>query len=185
MTATVRPERHQVEERILRGPDAADIPGWKWDAAQWGVQWVTRRVFPSMRAQGRVPDIKWFRPASGWTIGGMAASALPHLPILLNVELASWELVIEVAAHETVHAAGIHDEHAPTLIGKLAAAHWAGRRTVSVHHGRLPSHWIPEEAKDGRVAANAVLLAFDDGFTTYVNRGTDRAPRWVAAHVEV
>jgi hypothetical protein len=163
------------------------VPDWKESAAEYGREFVMRRVFyglkhPSGSRAG--PGIRWFAGEPARSISGMAYRLDPGT-IWISATLGSWREIVTAAAHETVHTHGYHydgkesyfEHELPTLVGKLAGAHWAGEREVYVKWGALPDNWLPEG--ESEVGTNAVVLNFDEGdHRTFVNAGQPARPRW-------
>jgi hypothetical protein len=167
------------------------IPGWMDDAAAYGVRFVMTKVFPDRRhASGdRLgPVVKWFEGEPARAISGLAHVPDPRA-IRLSATMKGWAEIVDAAAHECVHSYGYngpelyHDHELPTLVGKLAAAHWKSDRTVYVHHGNLMYNWMPPGVGEIRgvteVPTNAVVLELEgDDANTYLNRGTSTRPAW-------
>lgn len=185
--------RSDLEQKQVTtfGPHSL-VPGWKESAAEYGVDFVVRKVFgrawesytESYRRHpsGHRPGVKWFTGERARTTNGYATKMIPGT-IWLSAKMESWREIVEAAAHETVHTYGYdakelyHEHELPTLVGKLAAAHWAGERDVLVRWGELPEGWLPEGETE--VSSKAVVLNFADGDSnTYVNAGTQSRPRW-------
>jgi hypothetical protein len=112
------------------------IPGWKEDAAAWGIRFVMSKVFGSLQhPSGHKPSVKWFAGPPAESIGGLTNTLDPGT-IWLSAKLASWEQVIEAAAHEAVHTYNAdhgkehyHDHELPTLVGQV------GGRALGVQAG--------------------------------------------------
>jgi hypothetical protein len=159
------------------------VPPWKESAAEYGRGFTATKVFGGLRhPSGYLPGISWFAGEPAKSVSGMASSLDPGM-IWVSAELKSWEEIVETAAHETVHTYDYtakehyHDHELPTLVGKLAAAHWAGEREVFVKWGPLSDTWLPEG--ESEVRRNAVVLHFKDGdHHTLINTGQGSRPRW-------
>jgi hypothetical protein len=187
VTGPLLPELQRYQVKTF-GPHSL-VPDWKESAAEYGRNFVTDRVFYALRhPTGYRPGVKWFAGEPAKFVNGMVY-ALDPSAIWLSAKLASWREIVETAAHETVHTyegysstakEHYYEHELPTLIGRLAAAHWACEREVYVKWGPMSDNWLPEgESALPYRAERAVVLNFEAGdHCTLVNVGQLDCPRW-------
>lgn len=166
---------YELERNEVKAYSDPAFPQWKLDAADWGQSWVLTKVFPGL-ARGRPRStIKWFTGEPTKKYSGVFIKYGGDV-IWVSADLATWEDIVRISAHEQTHNLGFEGEDVPTIVGEMAAKHWSGEREVFVHHGSVRYNWMPEGEKE--LPANAVCIEIDYGARTYVNRGTRTRPSW-------